>query len=103
MKRVIDSSEALGTVGTPQGTLELCVTAQAGFDEKTRELIVQLQSFLRPANLLAHENHTRAAWMPADSTVIEKVDWSECPEVAREIFQRWAHKVREAAPQLHRL
>ena len=74
MKRVIDSSEALGTLETSQGAREVCVTAHAGFDEKTRELIVQLQSFLRPANLLENEHHSQAAWMLADSTVIEKVE-----------------------------
>jgi len=101
MRRVIDTSEVLGTVETPEGTSELCAAADAGFDEGAGHLVVKLEAFLRPAGLLAKERHFRADWLPASQTVTESVAREESGEVAREIFHRWVRKVREAAPQLH--
>lgn len=101
MKRIIDTSEALGTVEAPEGLCELCASAEAGFDEKAGRLVVKLQAFLRPTDLLVKERHFRADWLPANETVTESVAREECPEVAREIFNRWVRKVRGAAPQLH--
>lgn len=101
MKSVIDTSEVLGTVEVPEGTSELCASALASFDEAAGRLAVRLESFLRPTGLLARERHFRADWLPANETVSESVAREECHEVAREIFHRWARKVREAAPQLH--
>ena len=103
MKRIIDTSEALGPVETPQGSLELCATAEASYDEEAGRLVVQLGAFLRPIGLLVKEQHSRANWLPENETIKESVAREECHEVAREIFQRWVRKVREAAPPLHHL
>ena len=101
MKRVIDTSEVLGTVETPEGTCELSASADAGFDEAAGRLVVKLEAFLRPADLLVKERRFRARWLPENETVTESVAREECHDVAREIFHRWVRKVREAAPQLH--
>jgi hypothetical protein len=101
MKRVIDTSEVLGTVETPEGTCELGASADAGFDEAAGRLVVKLEAFLRPAEFLAKERHFRAKWLPDNETVTETVAHEECHDVAREIFNRWVRKVREAAPRLH--
>jgi hypothetical protein len=101
MKRVIDTSEALGRVEVPEGVCELCASADAGFDEVASRLVVRLEAFLRPADLLAKERHFRASWLPENEIVTESVAREECHEVAREIFQRWVRKVRAAASQLH--
>lgn len=101
MKRVIDTSEVLGNVETPDGTCEVCVSADAGFDEAAERLVVKLEAFLRPAGLLVKERHFRADWLPANQTITESVGCEECGEMAREIFHRWVRKVREAAPPLH--
>jgi len=103
MKRVIDTSEVLGTVETPEGTCEVCASADAGFDEETGRLVLKLEAFLRPTDLLAKERHFRAHWLPANESVTESVAREECHDMAREIFHRWVRKVREAAPQLHHL
>lgn len=103
MKCVIDTSEVLGTVETPEGNCEVCAAAEAGFDEAAGQLAVRLEAFLRPAGLLVKERHFRAAWLPRNETVTESVAREECHEVAREIFHRWVRKVREAAPQLHHI
>jgi hypothetical protein len=101
MKRVIDTSEVLGTVETPEGNCEVCASAEAGFDEPAGRLAVKLEAFLRPTGLLVKERHFRADWLPENETVTESVAREECHDVAREIFHRWVRKVREAAPQLH--
>lgn len=101
MNHILDTSEVLGTVATPGGTSEVCVSAEGGFDESKGRLVVRLEAFLRPTDLLARERHFRADWLPENETVTEVVDLDECRETAREIFHRWARKVREAAPRLH--
>lgn len=101
MKRVIDTSEVLGTVAVPEGTCELFAAADAGFDEAAGQLVVKLEAFLRPAGFLAKERHFRANWLPANETVTESVAREESGEVAREIFHRWVRRVRESAPSLH--
>ena len=103
MKRVIDTSEVLGTVETPEGACELCAAAEAGFDEAAGRLAVKLEAFLRPTDLLAKERHFRADWLPANETVTESVGREESGEMAREIFHGWVRKVREAVPKLHRV
>jgi len=101
MKRIIDTSETLGTVETPEGTRELCATADASYDEEAGRLLVKLEAFLRPAGLLAKEQHSRADWLPDNELVAEMVDLDEGRQVAREIFHRWVRKVRESAPSLY--
>ena len=101
MKRVIDTSEVLGTVETPEGTCEVCAAADAGFDEGNERLVLKLETYLRPAGLLVKERHFRADWLPANETITESVGREEASEMAREIFHRWVRKVREAAPTLH--
>ena len=101
MKRVIDTSEALGEVDTPAGRLELCVAAEASYDEAAGRLVVKLEAFLRNTGLVTREKHSKAGWLPQPETVRESVGPEETVELAREIFHRWVRKVREAAPQLH--
>lgn len=101
MKRVIDTSEVLGTVDTSEGPCELCAAADAGFDEAAGRLVVKLEAFLRPTDLLAKERHFRADWLPKNETVTESVGPEETVELARDIFSRWVRRVREAAPALH--
>ena len=101
MKRIIDTSEVLGTVEAPEGLCELCASADASFDEEAGRLVVKLEAFLRPTGLLVKERHFRADWLPENETVSESGAHEECHEAAREIFHRWVRRVREAAPPLH--
>ena len=101
MKRVIDTSEVLGTVDLPSGTCELCAAAEANYDEEKNRLVVRLNSFLRTTDLRSKEKRLSANWLPKPETVTESVGSEETLEVARDIFHRWVRKVREAAPSLH--
>lgn len=100
MKRIIDTSEVLGTVEVPEGTCEVCASAEAGYDEVAGRLLIKLEAFLRPTGLLVKEQHFGAVWLPRNETVTESVVREECHELARDIFHRWVRKVREAAPRL---
>ena len=101
MKRVIDTSEVLGTVQTPEGPRELCVSADAHYDDMAGRLVVKLEAFLRNTDLVTKERRFTADWLPKPEKVRESVGPDETVEMAREIFHRWVRKVREAAPALH--
>jgi len=101
MKRVIDTSEVLGTVDTPDGACEVCAAADANYDQTAGRLVVRLESFLRLTNLRAKEKHVPANWLPKPETVTESVAADETGDAARNIFHRWVRKVRQAAPSLH--
>jgi hypothetical protein len=101
MKRVIDTSEVLGTVEQAEGSCEVCASADAAYDEAARRVVIRLDAFLRTANPRSKERRLRAPWLPAGETVSESAAPEEAGAVAREIFQRWVRKVRHAAPPLH--
>ena len=101
MRRIIDTSEVLGTVRSSKGESEVCVAAEAAYDERENRLVVNLIAFLRPRDLLTKEEHFRGEWMPRNETVTEVVGLDESHDLARELFQRWVRKVRAVAPFLH--
>jgi hypothetical protein len=103
MKHILDTSEMLGTVEVPSGRCEVCASADASFDESAGRLTVKLEAFLRPADFLAKERRFHAPWLPKNETLTEPVDREESHQAAREIFQSWVRKVREAAPPLHQV
>jgi hypothetical protein len=98
MKRVIDTTETLGPVATPEGGLEVCAAADARYDEDSAQLQVKLNAFLRSTDLRAKEQQFVADWLPKPETVVESVGPDETAEVARDVFRRWVRKVREARP-----
>ena len=75
---------------------ELRASADSSFVEEAGRLVTKLEAFLRPTDLLVKERHFRADWLPENETVAESVVREECHDVAREIFNRWVRKVREA-------
>ena len=66
-------------------------------------MVLRLEAFLRPTDLLAKERHLRAAWLPPNETLKETVEFDDSGELAREIFHRWVRKIRTAAPALHQV
>jgi len=98
MKRVIDTTEVVGTVEAREGRCEVCAEADAGYDEEAARLVVKLDAFLRTTDLRAKERRLLAEWLPKPQTVQEHVGREEGVAMAREIFQRWARKVKEAIP-----
>ena len=78
-----------------------CQRSAAQYHDDSRVLIIRLGSFLRPIDLRGPERHLPAPWLPKPDTLYEPVDFAEAVDLARDIFQRWARRVREAAPLLH--
>lgn len=100
MKRIIDTNESLGTLETPQGTCELCATANAGYDESSGTLMIELDAHLRTSDWHAKQQRVTADWLPPKEKLREHVSLEEAADVARDIFHRWVRKVKEAAPTL---
>jgi hypothetical protein len=100
MKRVIDTSEVVGTVEMPEGECEVCASAIAQYDEDAGRLVTNLDSFLRTTDLRKKERHLTAEWLPRPQTVTEGVGPEETVDVAREVFHGWVAKIREALPAL---
>ena len=98
MKHVIDTSEVIGTVETPDGKCEVCASAAAQYDEEAGRLRVELDAYLRTTDLRKKEKRLTAEWLPRRQTVTEGVGPEETVELAKEIFHRWVAKVREASP-----
>src|SRR5687768_1736740 len=100
MRRVIDTSEVLGQVDTPQGECEVCAAATASYDEEAGKLLVDLEAFLRTTDLRSKEKRLSAEWLPKPVHLRESAGPEETGEMARDIFHRWARKVRETIPAL---
>ena len=100
MKRIINTSEILGTVDTPDGVCEVCASAEANYDDLAGLLTVQLDSFLRTTDIRAGERYVFADWLPGSETITEPVKPDETIETAHDIFHRWDRKVRRVAPML---
>lgn len=101
MKRVIDTSEVLGTLDQPEGPCELCASAVATYDEPSNQVEVRLDAFLRTVDVRAPERHFPAPWLPKAEVIREGASAEEAADLARDIFHRWVGKIRRAAPALH--
>lgn len=101
MKGILNSSEIIGTLQTPQGEAELCASADAEYEQGDRKLAVRLDVFARLTSIAGKEQRVSLNWLPRAQTVTENVSIEEAGEVARDIFRRWVRKIREAAPALH--
>jgi hypothetical protein len=97
----MDTSEVLGTADRREGPCEVCASADARYDDEHGHLVVNLDSFLRTTDLRAKERRLTADWLPAKQSVTESVGPDEASEMARDIFHRWVHKVRQAMAQGH--
>ena len=79
---------------------EVCATAEANYDEGSGCLVIELDSFVRPIDLLHAEQRLRPAWLPTSETIRERMDISEAGSAAKEIFRRWVSRVRSSRPQV---
>ena len=100
MGKVIDISEIVEALERDGKQFEVCASAQGGYDDATGRLELTLDSFLRPVDLVHKEQHMSADWLPARQVVREAVAWQESSALAKEIFRRWALKVRQSIPSL---
>ncbi len=103
MRHVIDTSEVLGIIETAEGELELCASADAGFDSSAGLLGVELKAFLRPVGKFVKGSHFSRHWLPMNETVTESCSHDESTDLAKAIFRSWVHKVHQAASPLNQV
>ena len=98
MKRIISTSEIIGSFTRDEREFEVCATAEANLDESKSQLVVALDSFVRSVDICAKEKHLPADWLPKKQNVKESVSPEEAPDLAKDIFHRWVGKVRQSVP-----
>ena len=89
---VISTAEIVEVLEEPQR--EVCVTAEAAFDGSM--LTVELDSFVRPVDLIHREQQFKPRWLPAGQVVHENVDHSEATAVTKDIFRGWVSRMRNS-------
>src|SRR5689334_3052051 len=98
MKNIYSSSQIIGSLTRAEKEFETCATAEAQFDEEHSLLLIELDSFIRPVDLVSKEEHLQVGWLPKKENVKETVSIEEAPDLAREIFHRWVHKIQQVMP-----
>ena len=100
MKRIISISRIVESRKLAKGTREVIASGEAEFDEGKSELVLDLDSKVILTDARGHETRLAEEWLPHRETVHEHMDLGEAPDAAKEIFERWSGKVREAIPGL---
>ena len=98
MKRIISTSEIIGSFTRGENEFEVCATAEADFDEAKSQLLLELDSFIRPVDIRSKEKHLPTDWLPKKQRLKESVSQDEAVTLAKEIFHRWVGKVRQSVP-----
>ncbi|MGZ5504867.1 MAG: hypothetical protein ACXWJB_08230 [Limisphaerales bacterium] len=98
VRRVLETIEIVDSRQIGGLETEICATADGRFDEAREELVVELDSFTRPADIRLKEQHSQPAWLPKQQLVRESISRDEALELARDVFKRWVNKVRSASP-----
>lgn len=98
MKRIISSSEIIGSFTRDDHEFEVCASAEADFDEAKSQLLLDLDSFIRPVDIRSKEKHLPADWLPKKESLKESVSQEDAVSLAKEIFHRWVGKVRQSVP-----
>jgi hypothetical protein len=96
MKRIFSSSQIIGPFTRDKQALQACATAEAQYDEERSQLVIELDSFVRSANLRAKEEHLHTNWLPKKQSLTESVSADEAPDLARDIYHRWIGRVRQS-------
>jgi hypothetical protein len=100
MKRIISITRIVDSHEVTRGTREVIASADATFDEGKSELVVDLDSKVQVTDARGHEALVTEDWLPHRTTVREHLSLSDAPDAAKEIFESWAHKIRESIPAL---
>lgn len=81
-----------------RGVYEICATATALYDEEERELVLDLDSFVRRVIHAGKDEMLHPSWLPKKDSIRTHLDLDEVPEAAREVTQGWWGKVRKNIP-----
>lgn len=98
MRRIITSSEIIGTFRKEGHEYELCASADGNYDDERCQLVMDLDSCIRPIDRHGAGGDHSTSWLPKPQNVKESVPLDEAREVARDVFQNWVHRVRQSVP-----
>ena len=96
MRNTASLSEIVGEFKTPEGIQEVRATADGNYNEDTSQLVVKLDSSLRP--LTGQSNTIQADWLPESETIKVSISSSEAFDAVKEIFGSWVPRVRKRIP-----
>jgi hypothetical protein len=98
MKKVISISEVIELIPWESKTAELCATAEAVYDKEHGKVVVELDAYVAPVDIVKDEERIRPPWLLPKETFATGVDLEEAAEVARDVFQNWVKRLRHASP-----
>jgi hypothetical protein len=99
MRGIISISEKVADLPIKDGgNAEVCATAEGEYHEQKHELVVTVDSFVRPADPL-DPPIPRPEWLPKRQEVKDFIDADEASEQVRDIFERWVERIRHTIPE----
>jgi hypothetical protein len=100
MQTGMELTRSLGHTEIDAVAYDVFAEAHAKYDPATKTLEVALDSYLVPDNVSHLEDRVVPGWLPKAQVDREHVDAEEASDLAKDVFQRWCHKVSHAAPHL---
>lgn len=92
-------SEPVASKELKDGVYEVWATAEAEYDDATSDLVVELDSFVRPVNIRLKDTRIVTEWLPKKGKVGEHVGPHEVHAQTKEVFESWVRKVRRHIPE----
>ena len=96
MKRIFSTTQIVGPFRMGGEDFEVYAIGEAQYDEERSQLVLELDSLVRPVNFRSREQHLHADCLPKKQLFKESVSQDEAPELARDIFHRWVGTVRQS-------
>lgn len=98
MKKLISISEIVDRVELPECAADVCVSADAHYDDAHGLVEVKLGCSAVRAETRPGPQPPRPHWLPHETIVRESVPLEEASEEARAVFAHWVKQVRQAIP-----
>jgi hypothetical protein len=98
MRRVVSSSEIVGTCEWQGQLIDVSAHSDAHYDETEGKMLVELTADAEPADIEFHPKWIKPGWLPVKQTLTEHLAFEEALPAAKAIFRSWSRKVREAIP-----
>lgn len=98
LRNVLDEVTILDSHEVGKDLFETCASTQAGFDESTGEMHLQLDSFVRKVIHSGKDQILHPPWLPKRDRITTHLDFTEATDAAKEISRSWINKVRQAVP-----
>ena len=88
--------EILGTI--EDGSLQVCATATADYDDAAGKVSVALDAFTRRATTANDGAHIPQPWLPRGERVTEHLPREEADDFVKDVFHSWVNRVRASVP-----